>query len=59
MMHRISWNRIFAMASNVMAVAFTLSSYRDMNGATFMLTFLCYTIIFLLYEVLDKLEERQ
>ncbi|WP_225422650.1 hypothetical protein [Lacticaseibacillus suibinensis] len=23
------------------------------------LTFLCYTIIFLLYEVLDKLEERQ
>lgn len=48
-----------AMVSNVIAVAFTLSSYRDMNGATFLLTFLCYTIIFLLYEVLDKLEERQ
>ena len=48
-----------AMVSNVIAVAFTFSSYRDMNGATFLLTFLCYTIIFLLYEVLDKLEERQ
>ncbi|MFD1398616.1 hypothetical protein ACFQ41_04790 [Lacticaseibacillus suilingensis] len=59
MMRRIGWNRILAMVSNVIAVAFTFSSYRDMNGATFLLTFLCYTIIFLLYEVLDKLEERQ